>query len=420
MKYLPLLFLWIFALSLLQADEPSNLGISTDPESFSFQIGTGNLGNSLFKLKPSAPLRIGGFWTFDGDYVFAGGAKGKNVSGNNLLILSALFDTEKASLWNNGLVGAEFLQFNGMPSYEQAGSVQDFDSLTALSPWNRTELYQLWIRQAFFDQKFSIRVGKMIGSIDFNNIQRPLPFVHKSPNIPAISSLLYLPVFLNPITLGVMPAYYDPAYGAIMRVAPIPRLYLSAGAFDGNFANKVRTGLTGPHFNGHYFYIAETGFAWGLDPLEKEGIIALGGWDQTGKLSIPGSVKEKGAQGIYLFGSQRLWMRHPGKDFSGVSVFWQLGKNNSKVLPMNDSFGCGCTAFALTGPQDSFGLGATWSKLNRNIFSRNSELMLQGYYQAHLFFQTFIKPVITFIPTPGSGKHLPPTWVFSVQVLSLL
>ena len=195
--------------------------------------------------------------------------------------------------------------------------------------------------------------------------------------------------------------------------------YVSLGAYDGNGAKGVQTGLTGPHFNGYYLYVGETGVSWMAGEERKPGNIALGGWVQTGKLSIPHVVQQQGAQGVYLFGSQRLWFHRPNLDDSGISAFWQLGYNHAKTLPMNKFVGLGMTAFALTRPQDSFGLGAAWSWLNQRTFTRKSEFMLQGYYQAHLFLATYIEPAITYIPTPGAGKDLPQTWTASVQMMTL-
>ncbi len=52
------------------------------------------------------------------------------------------------------------LQFNGMPSNADVGTVQGFDSLTGSPPFDRTELYQLWFGQALFDNKLILRIGK--------------------------------------------------------------------------------------------------------------------------------------------------------------------------------------------------------------------------------------------------------------------
>ena len=399
-------------------DSVSILDVSADPGAVNITTGTGDLGR-LFKLGKDSPLRIGGLLTSDGDCILSGGTKQGALSGNNLLILSLLFDTEKASFWKNGLFGAEFLQFNGMDSNGRAGSVQGFDGLCTQSPWNRSELYQLWFRQTFFDSKLAVRIGKMAATIDFNNVLRPTLITSKAPSAPSLSGLLFTPIFLNPVNLGVMPGYLDTAYGVMARATPIKDFYISAGFYDGNQARGKRTGLEGPHFNGYYFTIAETGVSWDFGPSHKPGIMAIGAWNQTGDLSIPEIVQQKGAQGVYLFGSQRVWFRNPGQDYSGVSMYWQAGHNNAPTLPMNDYFGLGFSAYALTRPRDSFGVGMAFSKINKRLGTRPDELMFQGYYQTHLFFNTYLQPVVSYIPTPAGGVQLPQTWVATLQMISL-
>jgi porin len=45
--------------------------------------------------------------------------------------------------------------------------------------------------------------------------------------------------------------------------------------------------------------------------------------------------------------------------------------------------------------------------LNPLLFARSYELMLQAYYQAHLFGDTFLQPTLSFIPAPGAAANLP-------------
>lgn len=395
------------------------LGVSTNPSTINIFPGTGELGKFLLKSTDETPLRIGGVWVADGDVLLTGGADLGRWSGNNLAVIGIDLNFEKLKLWKGGSLGVAFLQFNGMDSNERAGSVQGFDSISVLPPFNRSELYEIWFRQLLLDNKLSIRIGKTIPTYDFNNVLRPVPVQDKSRDIPSVSGLLYTPIFINPVNIGVMPGYYNSAYGVTVNIAPISNYYISLGAYDGNLAKGVQTGLTGPHFNGYYFYAGETGMSWMAGEEKKPGNIAIGGWVQSGKLSIPHGVEEKGAQGLYLFGSQRVWFHRPKINDSGISAFWQLGINHAKTLPMNKFIGFGMTAFALTRPKDSFGMGAAWSWLNHRIFTRNSEFMLQGYYQAHIFHTTYLEPVITYIPTPGGGKDLPQTVAATVQMITL-
>lgn len=402
-------------------DVDPDLSVSTNPSTINILPGTGELGQSLFKLKKDDAVRLGGVWITDGDAILTGGAHTDRLSGNNLVVIGLNIDFEKLQLWKGGSFGTAYLQFNGMDSNSQAGSVQGFDSMSVVPPFgNRSELYEIWIRQAFLDDKLIIRIGKTVPTYDFNNVIRPVPVQDESLQIPAVSSLLFTPIFINPVNIGVMPGYYNSAYGVTVNIAPTTNYYISVGAYDGNLAKGVQTGQKlGPHFNGYYFYAAETGFSWTQGSHHKPGNIAIGGWAQTGMLSIPNITEQRGAQGLYLFGSQRVWFRDPDINDSGISLYWQLGYNFSKTLPMNKFIGLGFTAFALTRPQDSFGFGFAWSWLNHRTFTRRSELMLQAYYQAYLFHTTYLEPVVTYIPTPGGGNHLSQTVTATLQLITL-
>ncbi len=397
------------------------LGISSNPSTVNILPGTGEIGRVLFGLKEDSPFRLGGVLISDGDFIATGGADQGKWSGNNLVVIGLDVNLNKLCSWKGGSIGAAFLQFNGMNSNARAGSVQGFDSLSVIPPFgNRSELYEIWFRQSFLDDKLVVRIGKTVPTYDFNNVVRPVPVQDKSLDIPGVSGLLYTPIFIFPTNLGVMPGYYNSAYGVTVNIAPIKECYLNLGAYDGSLANNVQTGLKlGPRFNKYYFFAAETGVSWLPKESRKPGIIALGGWVQTGKLSIPNVVEQQGAEGIYLFGAQRVWFNHPGIDDSGISVFWQLGYNNGKTLPANEFIGGGFTAFALTRPKDSFGMGMALSWLNQRIFTRRTEFMVQAYYQAHLFHTTYLEPAITYIPNPGGGNNLPQTLTLALQMITL-
>lgn len=397
------------------------LSVSTNPSTVNIFPGTGELGELIFRRSADSGVRLGGILVSDGDVTLTGGIDSKRWSGNNLFVLGLDLDFEKLNVWKGGSFGISYLQFNGMDSNGRVGVVQGFDSMPVVPPFtNRSELYEVWIRQELFDKKLVIRIGKTIPTYDFNNVIRPVPVQDKSLSIPGVSGLLFSPIFINPVNIGVMPGYYNSAYGITVNIAPISNFYLSLGAYDGNLARGIQTGLKiGPHFTGYYFYAAEMGGSWFLGATRKPGNVAIGGWYQTGELSIPTVVEQNGAQGAYLFGSQRVWFNNPGVDDSGISVYWQLGYNHAKTLPMNRFVGCGFTAFALTRPQDSFGFGMAWSKLNQRIFTRSSELMFQAYYQLFVVHNTYLEPVLSYIPTPGGGDHLPQTVTGTLQMITL-
>lgn len=419
-RFFCFLSLLCFSLAAEPKKQEAGLSVSTNPSTVNIVPGTGELGELIFRRDQDSGVRLGGVLLTDADITFSNSGS-KNWSGNNVLVLGLDLNFDKLNVWKGGSFGISYLQFNGMDSNGRAGVVQGFDSLSVVPPYdNRSQLYEVWIRQELFDKKLIIRIGKTVPTYDFNNVIRPVPVQDQTLAIPGVSSLLFSPIFINPVNIGVMPGYYNSAYGITVNIAPTDQYYISLGAYDGNGARGVQTGLKlGPHFNGYYFCVAETGVSWFAGKERKPGNIGVGGWVQTGKLQIPKGASQYGAQGAYFFGSQRVWFKNPGVDDSGISVYAQLGLNHAKTLPMNRFIGGGFTAFALTRPKDSFGFGVAWSQLNHRLFTRKSELMFQAYYQAFLVHNTYVEPVISYIPTPGGGVDLPQRVIGTVQMITL-
>jgi porin len=394
--------------------------------------GTG-LAGRLLQLPENTGLRLGGLWLADGNYLLSGGRQPGKWSWNSALIIGANVDAERLFAWKGASFGVQFLQFNGQDTNGQAGSVQGYNSLPGHKPLNRSELYQLWYRQTLFNDKLVFRIGKIVPTYDFNNVARPVPTHDETLDIPAVTGLLYTPVFVNPTLLGAIGGYYNSVYGFTLTLVPTKNTYLNYGTYDGNIARGVQTGLTGPHFNGYYFNILEAGVDW-VAAGKYPGEFGVGGWYQTGLLQARLGISQRGTDGGYLFGGQRIWsnstepMAADGEEktfipisqaghHASISMFVQFGLNNSDILPVKDYFGAGLTGFGLVPlrPDDSVGLGMAQSWLNHHLLNRPSELMFQGYYQAHLYAGAFFQPAISYIPTPGASSSLGSAWAVTFR-----
>jgi porin len=405
--------------------------ITGNPAAESELPGTG-LAGRLLQLPPDAGLRLGGLWLADTNGLISGGAQPGKWSWNSALIIGANFEAEKLLNWQGASFAIQFLQFNGQNTNGEAGSVQGYNSLPGAKPLDRSELYQVWYRQTLFDDKIIFRIGKIVPTYDFNNVARPVPTQDEALRIPAVTGLLYTPVFVNPTLLGAIGGYYNSVYGVTVTLALTKNSYLNYGFYDGNVARGVQTGLTGPHFNGYYFNILEAGVDW-VAAGKYPGQLGAGLWYQTGHLRGPPGISENGTGGFYLFGGQRIWGRlsenpSDGKEEivvptsereqnASISTFVQFGVNNSETLPVNEYVGLGFTGFGLVPhrPGDSIGVGLAWSWLNPNLFDRSSELMFQGYYQARLFAGTFFQPAVSYIPTPGASSKLGSAWALTFR-----
>ncbi|WP_233578911.1 carbohydrate porin [Tautonia sociabilis] len=398
--------------------------------------GTGALGR-LLGIDEDSGVQFGGLWIGDASGVLVGGRNPGDWGLNSLTIFDLNLNTDKLFGWSGGSFGTQFLQFSGQPTNILAGAFPGFDSLEVTPPLVRQELYQLWYRQALFNDKLIVRIGKMVPTFDFNNVVKPVPVSDPTAAIPAVSGLVYTPIFVNPTMLGVIPGYYNSATGITTTLAPTESLYFNYGVYDGNLANLRQTGLEGPHFNGYYFHIGEVGYAYRLGAQRKPGNFGVGVWGQTGKLDSFRGGKEDGANGVYLFGSQRLWFRKPDLDSSGVSGFYQFGANNSDALLARQYVGCGLTAFGLVPgrPADTFGAGLAWTWMTRgdragHVFFPSvpddvplqlapSQLMIQAYYQMMLTDGFFFQTALTEIPNPGQNAAIPSALAISFRLLVL-
>ena len=380
--------------------------ISANPGASNIIAGTGFLG-SLIGLDHIPGVRVGGLWIGTADYLFTGGVKPRTWSFNSLLIMNLNVDAEKLIGIPGGSFDAALLQLNAANVGGKAGVVIGYDGITGPRPLDRTQLYEVWWRQALFDDKIVIRVGKTVPTYDFNNVSRPVPSADASLKVPAVTGLIFTGIFKNPTLIGAAPGYYNSAYGVTVNFAPTKNFYLTYAIYDGALGRGVQTGVhVGPIFDGHYFTIGEAGYAWTLGEHKLVGEFGAGGWAQTGELYAPGA-QQNGSEGFYTFGSQRLWRRHPGIDNSGVSGFLQFGINDSRTFLAKEYFGAGLTAFGLVPhrPVDSFGAGIGWSWLNRTYGFRSNEAILQTYYQMHLISTSFLEPVLSYIPNPGLSRN---------------
>lgn len=415
--------------------------ITGNPAAESDVSGTGDLGRWLY-IPNETGLHLGGVWLGDSNGLLSGGAEPGKWSWNSALILGANLDADQLMGWKGASFGIQFLQFNGENTNGQAGSVQGYNSLPGPPPRARSELYQLWYRQSLFDGKLIFRIGKMVPTFDFNNVARPVPTQNAELEIPAVTGLLYTPIFINPTLIGALGGYYNSVSGVVVSFAPTKNTYLKYGFYDGNLARGVQTGMMGPQFNGYTMNIWEAGADWVIAD-KYPGQFGAGLWYQSGVLHGPNGIEQNGTGGFYMFGGQRIWSNKAdkapvdgGKTTDGksklvvapekqqeasISTFFQFGVNDSSTMPFNKYFGMGFTGFGLVPnrPIDSIGVGMSWAWLNPNIFNRSSELMFQSYYQAHLVGSTFFSPAVSYIPTPGADSSLGGAWAVTFRVTVL-
>lgn len=412
---------------------------SANPAASTTAPGTGQLGRRL-GLPADSALRLGGVWVGNGTAQIVGGVQAAPANGlAQQLLLDATLDLEKAVGWRGGRVWVQGLQVNaGSGAALPSGSVQGSNSLVAPPPLDRTELYSYVLRQDLWDRQLKILVGKQAASIEFANVTRPDFTRNPTYAVPALSALPFTPLYAMPTLLGRMPGYPDSALGASLSWQPKAldrKVYLNAGVFDGRGGvgdGSIRTGTAPANLSGPLFSVAELGGGWSLGARNRPGSASFGAWFQGGesrRCSGGGPaqtcLRENGAHGFYGTVAQRLLNFRTSRDPSGLVGFVSAGWTPSRTNLMTRSLTAGLTAFApmASRPQDSFGLGLSWARVNDTAFLgevfRPSELMLQAYGQFHLGGSTYVQPALTFLPQPGLVRVANSSTSVMLQLITL-
>ncbi|MFM7674157.1 MAG: carbohydrate porin [Synechococcus sp.] len=412
---------------------------SGNPAASTAAPGTGALGRWL-GLPADSPLRLGGVWVGNGCALVVGGLQSAPANGlAQQLLVDATLDLEKAVGWPGGRAWVLGLQVNaGAGAALPSGSVQGSNSLVAPPPLDRTELYSYVLRQDLWDRQLKILVGKQAASIEFANVTRPDVTRNPTYTVPALSALAFTPLYAMPTLLGRMPGYPDSALGASLSWQPKAldrKVYLNAGVFDGRGGvgdGSIRTGTAAPSLSGPLFSVAELGGGWSLGASNRPGSASVGAWFQGGESRRCGGsgrdqtcLRENGAHGFYGTLAQRLVNFRYGRDNSGLVGFLSTGWTPSITNLMTRSLTAVLTAFApmASRPQDSFGLGVSWARVNDRSFLgevfRPAELMLQAYGQFHLGGATFLQPALTVLPQPGLASAARSSTNVLLQLITL-
>jgi porin len=391
---------------------------SGNPAATDVQVGNGQLGDWLGVNENG--FRLGGISILDVNAQPTGGDEPGSWTSNSLTILDMSLDMEEWMNCEGGKLGVEFLFYSGGDTNGDSGSVMGYNSLDAGPPRTRFEIYTLWYRQNLLDEMVSVRIGKLVPTFDFNNVVRSVPFAEDAYNIPAVSSALLTPLYLSPTQLGIMPGYYNSATGMVTVLKPNDHLYAEYGIYDGNLAAGRQTGLEGPHFNGYYLQVAECGGDWTIGQQEKPGALGAGYWKQTGLLSAPGG-NVHGAEGVYLFGSQRLYFERPGESNNGLTAWIQLAATDSDFISTHRYLGSGISYF---GPlryrdNDSAGFAFAYGKMNDDPATDlgPQESIYTWYYQYQANPSCYLQPNVTYISTPASRPGLSDVFALTFRAI---
>ena len=191
--------------------------------------------------------------------VVSGGIK-RGVFYNGFLDLGTDIDLEKLAGWKGG-----HFHVNGFYPHGENGSanyVGDIGTFSNIEAYDTYRLYELWVEQSFFEDRFSLRVGQITFDSEFAVLDAYGGlFVQSGFGVPeAFSANLPLPVFPNATP------------GLRVRVEPVKGFAIQAAVFDGNVAPGLTpdpspNAAVSTEFNRH-------GTHWALRP--DEGALLVG------------------------------------------------------------------------------------------------------------------------------------------------
>lgn len=410
------------------------------PAGDSLRRGTGELGRAL-GLPADSPLTLGGEWIGNGSSQMTGGWIGAygRVSFGQAGLIDLRLNLEKAKIWKGGEVWVQGLQYNVLNNGNNAaGSVQQFNNLISAPPFTRTELYTYGLKQTLLNGQLEVSLGKLFAGYYFGAVARPIPdqdpAIAGGPN----TNLLFLPPYSQPTFVGREPGYPDSTLGGVITIQPdlfARRAYLSVGVFDGRTGlgpvGSIATGLqAGGNLLGPLLTMAEAGSVWSVGRQQLPGQLAIGLWNQSGRLTTPCAATpganncpiENQATGTYAYAIQTLSafrrQQQPGK----VVGFLQGGTTPSTTNLVNSSVTAGVE---VVGPfkgraKDSYGFGISWANLNDNQKAawgfNASELMLQLTGRLHIWRTIYAQPVLTWLPQVGFQQAKANATTFTLQL----
>ena len=320
-----------------------------------------------------------------------------------------------------GLKGNSFflyglLNHGGYPS-QSIGDAQGTSNIE--TPVNALKLFEAWIQQSFYDDKFNVLVGLHDLNSEFYVTSSSMLLMNggfgigTELSLTGINGASVFPIASNAIRLSIQPI--DDVY---LRVAVFEGLAGVIGQPQTNTVEwKPEEGL---------LLIAETGFYIGRKKDEDtyESKYALGIWTYTQKFDAfnspdPDQPEQESDRGLYLILDQKVTR--------DTSFFASYGISSPKVNAFSSSVIYG---FHFMSPfdirqEDSFLIGSTLAfssndfkekMKGKDISIENSETVYEITYNYKYNKNLAIQPDLQYVINPSARQSIPNALVSSLRL----
>lgn len=347
-------------------------------------------------------------------------------------------DLDKLAGWGGARFHTDVFQIHGHGLSRRF--VNNLTTVSGIEALPSTRLFELWIEQRFFDDRFSVKIGQVSADTEFAIAQSAVVFLNAGfgwPNIGAVVLPSGGPIY--PLATPAIRLKYEPT----------AELSFQGGLFNGDPAgtpppgdetDPERRNRTGTSFrvNDPALLIGEVAYAYhSLPGMERlPGTATLGGWHHFGRFESPrldavggrlladpeasGLARRfRGNAGFYAMIDQTVY-REPGRDDAGASAFLRISAvpSNRNLIDLYVDAGIAYRGLFAGRPNDTLGLGLIHSRISpaARAFDRDallfgtgpgplrsSETVFEATYQAEVVPGLTVQPDLQYVMRPGGG-----------------
>ncbi len=269
---------------------------------------------------------------------------------------------------------------------------------------------EFWYQQAFRDDTFFVRLGKIDLTNGFDCGDAPGTFdgnryandektqflnsaLDNNPAIPLPSKSIGVTVFYNPSDTW----------------------YVGAAMADASPEHKSRHSGFNTAFDGSkdYFYIVESGITPVFESAKGglPGGYRLGAWyDPRPKGHSGAASRETGDMGFYTSLDQMVWKENDDpKDSQGIGGFFRYGYADPKKNDLSQFWSLGFQYEGLVDGRDAdvFGFGyahGVFSNGASGVYTDDHEGVYEVYYNIYLTAWASLSPIVQYVNNPGGDQ----------------
>ena len=353
-------------------------------------------------------------------------------------LLKGYFDVQKVFGWKNLSFHTSGYQIHSTGHFtaENTGSLVTSSNIES---FDSTLLFELWLEQKFFDNKFSLRFGQLAADTEFLGSDTAGLFIANTFGWAILPSV-------NLPTAG--PIYPLATPGVRLRFDPNEAFSALVAVYNGNPVDPRFDPPRGRERYGLAFRIDDPPLIMGEVQWKYNrdkganglpGTIKAGGWQHFGRfddqrfgsdglsLADPASngiaAQRRGSFGIYGIIDQQLFQIPGAEQGKGISAFARVmaGPEDTSTVSFYADGGVVFSSLVAGRPNDAFGFALAYSKISNGAIEldkdarafgsgplvRDGELDLEINYQAEIVSGWTVQPVFQYIWHPGGNAANP-------------